>query len=99
MVNRDCIITVADKNGKLSCPKCKKTFGRLRHFKTHRCLAIGDYGVLSDEEEEEDMNDQTPDYKPHRVEIEEARMEEKEETAVIAKEPSVPIKDSPRKSE
>ncbi len=62
------------------CPKCKKLFGRLRHFNSHKCLATGDYGVLSDEdeEEEEDELDATPDYTPKRREIEQAQAEEEQ---------------------
>ncbi|XP_074645568.1 zinc finger protein ZFAT-like isoform X2 [Tubulanus polymorphus] len=31
------------ENGKISCRKCKKSFLKERHFKTHRCLAGIDY--------------------------------------------------------
>ena len=70
------------KDGKLLCPKCKKCFGRLRHFNTHKCLAAGDYGILSDDDYEDDEEyDQTPDYKPVRREIELVEADEKEESS------------------
>ena len=74
------LINQIGKDGKLVCPKCKKTFGRLRHFNTHRCLATGDYGILSDDEEEENEFDQTPDYKPVRRDVEQVEVDEREDT-------------------
>lgn len=34
-------VTVSD--GKLRCARCLRSFGRERHFKTHRCLATIGY--------------------------------------------------------
>ena len=64
----------------------------MRHFNTHKCLATGDYGILSDEEEEENEYDQTPDYKPKRREIEQAEAEEDDTTESTPK--RVTAKDS-----
>ena len=64
---------VADADGKLHCPSCKKTFSRQRHYNTHLCRANSDYVDLSlkdvqvdldllSDEEEDDL-DHSTDYK------------------------------------
>ena len=55
----------------MRCPRCKKTFGRERHFHSHKCLAYSDYvdtmqkEVLSADEasEEDDEKDHSDTYR------------------------------------
>ena len=38
---------VSDCNGLYGCTQCNKSFARPRHFRTHRCVAWGDYVDIS----------------------------------------------------
>ena len=44
------MIILSDKDGKLRCPNCKRTFTKERHFKTHKCLASSLYVDISKKE-------------------------------------------------
>ena len=68
----------------------------MRHFTTHRCLATGDYGILSDDEEDEEKEcDKTPDYKPAQRDAEEVEIDEREESST---QNEAEKKNTPRKS-
>ncbi|XP_070205765.1 zinc finger protein ZFAT-like [Littorina saxatilis] len=47
-----------DKDGKLRCPNCHRTFNKERHFKTHKCLASSLYIDISKREVRLDSGDE-----------------------------------------
>lgn len=41
------MIPLTGADGKYHCKRCKKAFGKERHFLTHRCMATSDYVDIS----------------------------------------------------
>ncbi|CAH1779573.1 unnamed protein product [Owenia fusiformis] len=78
-----------DEDGKIHCPRCKKSFHRARHFTSHKCMANTDYIDISKRSAIKAEDDPGPIDEKELDEIEDDI--DTDNTADFIQEPATPV--------